>query len=98
MVMDRRTGEIKMQGHEGRLYTLEDVQRAERRAASGDAAALALLADVDFETPGAIDVMDMEAILHDCPECRAALARGEKPTMIAGAELEALWAEFLRSR
>jgi hypothetical protein len=40
--------------------------------------------------PGATaDELDaaMQQALHDCPECRAARARGEQPMMISGAEL-----------
>jgi hypothetical protein len=34
----------------------------------------------------------MQAIIHDCPDCRAARARGEEPIVLTGADLEALLA------
>jgi hypothetical protein len=37
--------------------------------------------------PDASPVEAMAAALHDCPECREALARGEKPRTVTGAEL-----------
>jgi hypothetical protein len=97
MVMDMVTGEIKVQGREGRCYLPEEVDRAMKRADSGDAAAAALLADVDFENKNGIDVIDPMQLLHDCPECRAALERGEQPQIIAGEALERLFAEALRA-
>jgi hypothetical protein len=96
MVMDIRTGEVKVQGRGGRLYTSDEVDRAMARAGSGDAAAQALLDDIDFENKNGIDVIDPMAMLHDCPECREAMARGEKPTIVAGEALAALMAEYER--
>jgi hypothetical protein len=96
MVTDISTGETKVQGREGRLYTPEEVERAMERAATGDAKAQALLDDIDFENKHGIDVIDPMAMLHDCPECRAAMARGEKPVIIAGPELDALMAAYQR--
>jgi hypothetical protein len=96
MVMDIVTGEVKVQGRSGQLYSAEEYERAIERAEAGDAAAKALLDDVDFENKNGIDVIDPMAMLHDCPECRAAMARGEKPVVIAGEELEALIAAAQR--
>jgi hypothetical protein len=36
--------------------------------------------------------------MHDCPECRAALARGETPIIMTGAELVASLPRPLRRR
>ena len=39
-------------------------------------------ADVDAEAY-------MKQVLHDCPECRAAMERGEPPTLVLGHEIAA---------
>jgi hypothetical protein len=40
----------------------------------------------------------LAALMHDCPECRAALARGETPIMMSGAELMASLPRPVRRR
>ena len=37
-------------------------------------------------------VIDVTTLLHECPECRAAIAAGEEPQIVSGSEL----AELLR--
>jgi hypothetical protein len=85
LVLDRRTGEVKAQGRSGRLYSPQEIERAER---AGDRA---LLDDLPCE-----ETLDAASILHDCPECRAAIERGEKPIVLEGAQLEAALAQAMR--
>jgi hypothetical protein len=42
------------------------------------------------DDPGATDIDPQEYIrrkLHDCPECRAAMARGERPQFVSAEDL-----------
>ena len=88
-VIDTRTGEIKAIGKDGQQYSGDEIEAAQRAAALGDPEAQAALdnlertdfADVD---PEAL----MRQMLHDCPECRAAMARGEKPTIVVPQRVE----------
>ncbi len=41
---------------------------------------------VDVDTTDPTEMM--KQLLHDCPECRAAMERGETPRIIAGEELQ----------
>ena len=80
-IQDMMTGEIKTIGKDGTAYSAADVLDATRRAERGDADAVAVIANLD--RTGELTDCDpeawMRAQLHDCPECRAALARGEQP-------------------
>lgn len=40
--------------------------------------------DVDSDDP----VEMMKQLLHDCPECRAAMERGEQPKIVTGEEMK----------
>jgi hypothetical protein len=84
MVIDRRTGELWFQARGGQTYSPEQVREIEERARAGDAAAAAALESLDMT--GQL----LEEALHDCPECRAAMARGEVPTMVDGDPRDAM--------
>ncbi len=84
LVTDRNTGETRLQARGGRTYTIEEVEHLERRADLGDPEAIAVVESLDMTG------LTTEEMLHDCPECRAALARGEKPTTWTAAETRAL--------
>jgi hypothetical protein len=95
IVMDTDTGTSYLESRDHKRYTFEEVAAAEARAEAGDADAAALLESLDFPTTGGID---LRALMHDCPECRAALARGEQPIVMSGEELEAEMARMRRRR
>ena len=59
-----------MQGRDKRLYSEAEIVRAEEGARRGDPESLSVLDNLNHEIPGKIDVVDMQQILHDCPECR----------------------------
>ncbi len=81
-VMDAKTGEVRVIGKDGRQYTTAELEAAQRMAAQGDKAALATLENLErSDFTGADPTALMMQMLHDCPECRAALARGEQPTL-----------------
>lgn len=42
---------------------------------------------IDIYGPGD-EIPTPEQMLHDCPECRAAMERGEKPTILTPEELK----------
>jgi hypothetical protein len=77
MVIDRRTGETRVQGRDGTTYTTNEVEHARRRAVS-DPQAAAIVDNVRVP-----DDLDIDAMLDDCPECRAARERGEQPLVVA---------------
>lgn len=82
-VFDTTTGETRVQGRDKRFYSMAEYEDARERARSGDAEALAFIDNLDHMAPGhGAQVYDPMQILHDCPECSAALARGEKPMII----------------
>jgi hypothetical protein len=74
LVTDTKTGTTFVQGRDGTRYTAAEYESARALAKKGDAAARALIANMEMP-PG----MTAEQMIHDCPECRAAMARGEKP-------------------
>jgi hypothetical protein len=76
MVLDRLSGEVTAQGRSGRRYAWHEIERAER---DGDRATLD-----DLDHTGVGDA----ALVHDCPECRAALANGERPVVLEGDDLD----------
>ncbi|HUQ04901.1 MAG TPA: hypothetical protein VM261_20505 [Kofleriaceae bacterium] len=82
--MDRNTGEAWIQARDGTKYSLEEVEAIEARAKRGDAAAASILESLDVTgmTPG--------QYLHDCPECRAAMAFGEVPEIYGPDEIAAI--------
>ena len=80
LIVDDQTGNVVVQARDHRRYTLDELAEAEARAATGDQAALKLLETLDQGPGGG----DLATLLHDCPECRAALARGEQPMVLTG--------------
>lgn len=84
IVMDRNTGEVRVQARGGATYSIEEVEEIERRAKRGDAEAIAIVESLDATglTPA--------QMLHDCPECRAAMAFGEEPMILGPEEIAAL--------
>lgn len=86
LVTDLETATSFALGKGGRRYTMQEIDAAERAAAGGDPAAAALLLDVDHgvDDQGARLSFEQvmarhEQLIHDCPECQAARARGEQP-------------------
>ena len=82
--LDMITGRVLAIGKDGRRYTIEELDAAERAARAGDPAARATLDAVDHGMGGPLTREAAEALLaktmHDCPECQAARARGETVT------------------
>ena len=99
-VFDRTTGKSSIIGRDGTTYSLDEYEEARRRARAGDAAAQAMLDNVDH-TQAWADTSPEEQLrqmLHDCPECRAALERGERPQIgvpVPVEMLEAMWSAKL---
>jgi len=75
IVFDTDTNTSFVRGRDGTAYSLAEVAAAE--ATPEDPAARALLDNIDYS-----DATTMEQLLHDCPECRAAMARGEVPHVV----------------
>ncbi len=74
-----------IRGRDGRDHTLDAVEAAERLAAAGDEFARALLETLDIAVESETDILDvLKQQMHDCPECRAAMARGEQPIIEYG--------------
>ena len=95
--LDMETGAVMAVGKDGRRYTLEQIDAAERAARRGDAASAAMLRaidhglDADGDRLGPVEVKArFEQLVHDCPECQAARARGEQPITWAAPEWAAL--------
>jgi hypothetical protein len=90
VVMDRNTGEAWIQARDGTMYSPDELEAIERRAAAGDEAAGAIIESLDVTgiTPA--------QMLHDCPECRAAMALGEVPTILGPDEIAAMRHTVLR--
>jgi hypothetical protein len=84
LVIDRNTGEARIQARGGATYSMEEVEAIERRAKAGDAAATAIIESLDVTgvTPA--------QMMHDCPECRAAMAFGEEPMIFGPDEIDAM--------
>src|SRR5262245_29232530 len=78
ILFDTNTGETKVCGRDGTSYTIDEVAAAEESARRGDKDALAVIDNITVPEP-ADDQAWLEQILHDCPECRAAMAAGVKP-------------------
>lgn len=87
IVIDTDTNQSFIKGRDGREHTVEAVRDAERRAAEGDEQAVALLETLEMY-PQLTDPRElMMQMLHDCPQCRAALEAGEQPTFGTGEDL-----------
>ena len=86
VVFDSNTGITRVIGRDGRTYSPDEVETARRQARGGDADAQAVVDNIDMTADWA-DMDPREILrqqLHDCPECRAAMARGEVPTFAPG--------------
>ncbi|MGE3454489.1 MAG: hypothetical protein AB7O24_05210 [Kofleriaceae bacterium] len=85
------TGQMLVVGRDGQTYTAEQVKRAEQRAKAGDREARALLDNIDRANEYAgLDPEELaRKMIHDCPECRAAMERGEQPMVVDPRELAA---------
>ncbi|HUS27430.1 MAG TPA: hypothetical protein VMZ53_02945 [Kofleriaceae bacterium] len=83
LVMDKTTGETRVRGSDGAVHTTAEIDAARRRAERGDEAARAFLKTV--ELPKGTTAAQL---IHDCPECRAAMERGEKPTFLDPPQVE----------
>ncbi len=86
IVTDLNTGTTLAVGKDGRTYTMDEIDAAERRAKGGDPAARALLVNVDHgvdERGRRLSQAQVKArlaqMIHDCPECQAARAHAEQP-------------------
>lgn len=87
LIIDIRTGETSIQGRDGSVYTLDHVELIRARAQAGNAEAIARLREIEYPDPtNTQDARKMlEHAMDDCPECRAARARGETPMFGDGA-------------
>ena len=85
LVFDRISGELKAQGKSGQLYSDKDIAVAEKR---GDNSVLD-----DLDVGQSFNLADAT---HECPECRAAIAHGERPVLSPEA-LDAALEEALRA-
>lgn len=97
MRTDMRTGEMVFIGKSGREVSSRDMAVLDARAKAGDAAAQAVRRDLDFgvdDEGQPLSAAAAQAMLaqqiHDCPECRAAAARGEVARTIGHDELMAM--------
>lgn len=64
LVMDDLTGKIVALGRNGRMYSADEIVKAEEAAKRGDADAIATMTALDHTG------MSMEELMHDCPLCR----------------------------
>jgi hypothetical protein len=85
LVTDTKTGKTFVQGRDGTRYSAAEYENARALAKQGDPAARALVANMEMPRG-----MTAEQMIHDCPECRAAMARGEKPVIGMGPHASAL--------
>ena len=97
MRTDMRTGEMVFIGKSGREISGRDLAVIDARAKAGDVEAMAVRRDLDFGVDDEglpISAAAAQALvaqqIHDCPECRAAAARGEVPFTVGPDELRAL--------
>jgi hypothetical protein len=88
VMMDTRTGQVVTVGRDGARYSPTEIEEAERAAAAGDAAAQAVMKNIDLTDDFADrDPRDvMRQLVHDCPECRAATAALGLPPLIGTGE------------
>lgn len=92
--MDLVSGAMYAVAKDGRRYTMTELGAAEQAAARGDPEAAALLRAVDFavdddgrQLSSAEVRARFEQVVHDCPECQAARARGEEPIAWSSVDL-----------
>lgn len=86
LIFDRITGELNARGKSGRLYSDKEIALANKR---GDNS---VLDDLDMG-----ESFSLADVMHDCPECRAAPAHGERPAVLSAEALEAALDEALRA-
>ena len=105
MEMGRASGAVTLVGKDGRRYSNQDLIAAEHAAKQGDPAAEALLRNLDHGVDddgrrlSADEVRARaEQIVHDCPACQAARARGEPVTTWTAADLPNLGNSHARRR
>ncbi len=85
IVIDQTTGQIKARGRSGRWYTQHEIDQAYDPA---DPQGAIYKEDIDRSDLTDSDMREaLTAEMHDCPECRAALAAGIQPTFGTGEEL-----------
>jgi hypothetical protein len=101
IVIDVSTGESWYEGKHGQRFSHDEVAAAMAGAERGDPEAQAKLALIDARPEGAPPItagMSTEEMLRrmmdDCPDCQAALARGEQPIVYQGEELQRLLATY----
>jgi hypothetical protein len=81
MTMDPATGVVTVQGRSGRIYTDEEFYAAQEAVDSGQVSSHPLLDDVDMGGTDRAPSL-LEQLMHDCPDCRADMARGVQPLVI----------------
>lgn len=87
-VIDIQTGQTMIRGRSGRMYGSDEYERARR---GKDPESLAMRADMDRSDMTDVDLRQaMLDELHDCPECRAAMAAGVQPHFGTAADLAAM--------
>src|SRR5438046_2309329 len=74
--------EVQGIGKSGRLYNQAEMDRA-NAAGPDDPEALAWAEDMRATTASDAERVMQQAV-HDCPDCRAARARGEQPIVTGG--------------
>lgn len=97
MRTDMRTGEMVFIGKSGREVSGRELAVIDARAKAGDVAAQAVTRDLDFgiDDEGLpVSAAAAQALLaqqiHDCPECQAAGARGERALNLSPDQLRTL--------
>lgn len=82
---------------QGGQIPLEELNQLRAEADAGDPASIVALRAFDYgvddagrELPPEHAVRAMEAIMHDCPECQAARARGETPRVYTWPDILAM--------
>jgi hypothetical protein len=87
IAIDIHTGRTTARGRSGRWYTQAEIDRAHaaRKRPHADPEAVAFADDLDRTDMTDADMEQMlRDELHDCPECRAAMAAGEIPRFFSG--------------
>jgi hypothetical protein len=97
IVHDIPSGHSMVRGANGLLYTPKAIGELQLRAGRGDPEARAQLAEI--ELPRDVDPrVELMQMLRDCPDCRAALERGEQPIIATPADLAPVRRRRTKSR